>query len=229
MNINVDIKNSSNHNHLPHIDESRDINTTFQSGRFNITKIRSDEINEKITPITPTASVTPITPTAWVNVSAELPKNVYEIFDNLILNIFEMTKQVYSENINENNLPFHFEFNSNGTLQSVNIRNYEMFNEFFESKINILNLCNSNVKLPSSINNEHLNFVIGLVNDVNLLKHEIMKLFGGNLFPMFPECVGYVYNLYSSSLLKLEPHEFLRIDECSILKYFKYKLNKKMK
>ena len=210
--MNNNIKNSSNHNNLSYINESRDINTTFQSGRFNITKIRSDDINEKITSM---------------NVNAELPKNVYEIFDNVILNIFEMTEQVYSENIDENNLPFHFEFNTNGTLQSVNIRNYEMFNEFFESKINILNLCNSNVKLPSSINNEHLNFVIGLVNDTNLLKYEIMRLFGGNLFPMFPECVGYVYNLYSSSLLKFEPHEFLRIDEYSILKYFKYKLNEK--
>ena len=148
-----------------------------------------------------------------------------EIFDVFMLKLFDIVRQVYLGCYNEE-VPFYFEFETDGTLKSAKLKDSERFNELFGSKINMLKLYNSRVKILC--NNQYLNYMIKMVDDENLLKCEIMKLLGGNLFPMFPECIGFVYNLYYSSLLKFDPHEFLKIDENCLLKYFKYKINQNM-
>lgn len=174
---------------------TKENNITIQRGRFLITKVKSEMINDNI-----------------------------EIFDDLLLKLFDIVKLARMKDYNDDNVPFHFEFDPNGTLKSVKITDNDKFNELFGTKINIIKLFNSCVKI--SCNNQYLNYMLEMVDDKKLLKREVMKLFGGNLFPMFPECVGYIYNLYYSSLLQFKPHEYLHIDENYLLKYFKYKLNK---
>lgn len=149
--------------------------------------------------------------------------NYNEFFDSFMLKLFDIVRQVYLGCYDEE-VPFYFEFETDGTLKSAKLKDVEQFNELFGSKINMLKLYNSRVKILC--NNQYLNYMIKMVDNENLLKCEIMKMFGGDLFPMFPECVGYVYNLYQSALIKFDPHEFFSIDECCLLKYFKYKINK---
>lgn len=176
-------------------------NTTIHSGRFYITKTKTNENTENI--------------------------NDFEYFnyiiDSVVLELFNMIKQVNVDNQAQNSLPLDFEFDTNGNLQNVTISDVNLFNKHFESKINILQKYNQLVKL--TYKSEYIKYILDFVDDINLFKRDIMKTFGGNLFPMFPECVGYIYNLYSISLLKFEPHEFFMIDECIILKYIKQKLN----
>ena len=63
-----------------------------------------------------------------------------------------------------------------------------------------------------------------LVDDVNSLIKDIMYKNGGNIFPMFPECIGYVYKKYS--LLPLcKPREYLVINENILINYLKNKIN----
>lgn len=174
---------------------TKDVNITIQSGRFFITKVKSEIIGDNV-----------------------------EIFDDLLLKLFDIVKQAFLKDHDDENLPFRFEFNPNGTLESVKLTDNNKFNKLFGSKINMIKSFNSCVKI--SCNNQYLNYMMEMVDDKSLLKQEVMKLFGGNLFPMFPECVGYIYNLYHSSLLQFKPHEYLYIDENCLLKYFRYKLNK---
>lgn len=172
---------------------TKEIDVTIQSGRFFITKVKSEIMNDDI-----------------------------EIFDDFMLKLFDIIRRARL-GYNDENVPFHFEFDPNGTLESVKLIDNDKFNKLFGSKINTIKLFNSCVNI--SCNNQHLNYMMEIVDDKNLLKHEVMKLLGGNLFPMFPECVGYIYNLYCSSLLQFQPHEYLCIDENCLLKYFRYKLN----
>ena len=177
---------------------TKEIDVTIQSGRFFITKVNSEIMDDDDDDI--------------------------EIFDDFMLKLFDVIRRARLEGYDDENVPFHFVFDPNGTLESVKLTDNNKFNELFGSKINIIKSFNSCVKI--SCNNQHLNYMMEIVDDKNLLKHEVMKLLGGNLFPMFPECVGYIYNLYYSSLLQFKPHEYLYIDENCLLKYFRYKLNK---
>ena len=142
-----------------------DTTTTIKSGRFFITKLKCDEVDEN------------------------------EIFDTFMLKLFDTVRRVYLGCYDEE-VPFYFEFETDGTLKSAKLKDSERFNELFSSKINMLKMYNSRIEILC--NNQYLNYMIKMVDDKNLLKREIMKLFGGDLFPMFPECVGYVYNLYHS-------------------------------
>lgn len=187
-------------------------NTTIHSGRFYITKTKTNENTEN------------------VMLNNITNKNINEseyfnyIIDSVVLELFNKIKQVYVDSSTENSEnSLHFDFDSNGNLQNVIIKDVNLFNKHFGSKINILQKYNQLVKLTYI--SEHIKYILDFVDDINLFKRDIMKTFGGNLFPMFPECVGYIYNLYSMSLLKFEPHEFFMIDESIILKYIKQKLN----
>lgn len=186
-------------------------NTTIHSGRFYITKTKTNENMEN----------------TMLNSISNKNINDFEYFnyiiDSVVLELFNMIKQVYADSSTQNLLPLDFEFDTNGNLQNVTISDVSLFNKHFESKINILQKYNQLVKL--TYKSEYIKYILDFVDDINLFKRDIMKTFGGNLFPMFPECVGYIYNLYSISLLKFEPHEFFMIDECIILKYIKQKLN----
>ena len=186
-------------------------NTTIHSGRFYITKTKTNENAEN----------------TMLNNISNKNINYFEYFnyiiDSVVLELFNMIKQVYADSSTQNLLPLDFEFDTNGNLQNVTISDVSLFNKHFESKINILQKYNQLVKL--TYKSEYIKYILDFVDDINLFKRDIMKTFGGNLFPMFPECVGYIYNLYSISLLKFEPHEFFMIDECIILKYIKQKLN----
>ena len=182
-------------------------NTTIHSGRFYITKTKTNENTEN----------------TMLNSISNININDFEYFnyiiDSVVLELFNMIKQVNVDNRIQNSLPLEFEFDTNGNLQNVTIGDASLFNKHFESKINILQKYNQLVKL--TYKSEYIKYILDFVDNINLFKRDVMKTFGGNLFPMFPECVGYIYNLYSMSLLKFEPHEFFMIDECVILKYIK--------
>lgn len=82
--------------------------------------------------------------------------------------MFNKIKQVYVDSSTENSEnsenSLHFEFDSNGNLQNVTIKDVNLFNKHFGSKINILQKYNQLVKL--TYKSEHIKYILDFVDDI---------------------------------------------------------------
>ena len=131
-------------------------NTTIHSGRFYITKTKTNENTEN------------------VMLNNITNKNINEseyfnyIIDSVVLELFNKIKQVYVDSSTENSEnsenSLHFDFDSNGNLQNVIIKDVNLFNKHFGSKINILQKYNQLVKL--TYKSEHIKYILDFVDDI---------------------------------------------------------------
>lgn len=125
-------------------------NTTIHSDRFYITKTKTNENSENV--MLNSISNKNINDSEYFNY----------IIDSVVLELFNHIKQVYVDSSTENSL--HFEFDSNGNLQNVTIKDVNLFNKCFGSKINILQKYNQLVKL--TYKSEHIKYILGFVDDI---------------------------------------------------------------
>ena len=131
-------------------------NTTIHSGRFCITKTKTNENTENV--MLNNISNKNINNSEYFNY----------IIDSVVLELFNKIKQVYVDSSTENSEnsenSLHFEFDSNGNLQNVTIKDVNLFNKHFGSKINILQKYNQLVKL--TYKSEHIKYILGFVDDI---------------------------------------------------------------
>ena len=140
---------------------------------------------------------------------------VIQTLDNVVTNIID--------NYRDANYPLSIEFNANvPTL--VTIKNKTAFNKLFKTSIEVLNKFDVN-SVEFKIQNNEFDNVLNLIEDKCKLKENILNWGGGNLFYMFPSCVGFAFMQYYDSLLRFDaPHELLCIDSDTLKKYIKDKL-----
>lgn len=117
----------------------------------------------------------------------------------------------------------HIEY-VNNLPSKVFISDSSLFNKTYGESIEILNKYDyNNVKFK--LNNNEFEEVLKLFENENDLKKKIHEHFGGNVFYMFPACVGYALFKYVNSLIKInEPHELTHIDSETLTSYIKHKL-----
>lgn len=119
--------------------------------------------------------------------------------------------------------PFSIEYNSDKSIRKINVVNNDLFMSMFGQYIEYIKKCNEYVYI--SYTKKITKHIINtLVDDVNILIKDIMYKNGGNIFSMFPECIGYVYKEYSSLSL-CKPRDYLVINENVLINYLKNKIN----
>lgn len=145
---------------------------------------------------------------------------VYDAFDIVINMLYKIINEV--DTINHEN-PFSIEYNSDKSIRKVNVVNNDLFMSMFGQYIEYIRKCNEYIYIlyTKKITKHIINT---LVDDVNVLIKDIMYKNGGNIFPMFPECIGYVYKEYSSLPL-CKPRDYLVINENILINYLKNKIN----
>ena len=144
---------------------------------------------------------------------------MYDAFDIVINMLYQIINEVDS-NVSQ---LFSIEYNDDKSIRRINIVNNDLFMSIFGQYIEHIKKCNDYVYIlyTKKITKHIINT---LVDDVNSLIKDIMYKNGGNIFPMFPECIGYVYKEYS--LLPLcKPREYLVINENVLINYLKNKIN----
>lgn len=145
---------------------------------------------------------------------------VYDAFDIVINMLYQIINEVdyrYHDN------PFSIEYNSDKSIRKINVVNNDLFMSMFGEYIEYIKKCNEYVYiLYTKKTTKHI--INTLVDDVNDLIKDIMYKNGGNIFPMFPECIGYVYKEYSSLPL-CKPRDYLVINENVLINYLKNKIN----
>ena len=145
---------------------------------------------------------------------------IYNAFDIVINMLYKIINEV-NDNISQ---PFSIEYNGNNSIRKVNVVNNDLFMSMFGQYIEYIKKCNEYVYIlyTKKITKHIINT---LVDDVNDLIKDIMYKNVGNIFPMFPECIGYVYKEYSSLPLLCKPREYLVINENILINYLKNKIN----
>ena len=144
---------------------------------------------------------------------------MYDAFDIVINMLYQIINEVDS-NVSQ---LLSIEYNDDKSIRRINIVNNDLFMSIFGQYIEHIKKCNDYVYIlyTKKITKHIINT---LVDDVNSLIKDIMYKNGGNIFPMFPECIGYVYKEYS--LLPLcKPREYLVINENVLINYLKNKIN----
>lgn len=145
---------------------------------------------------------------------------VYDAFDIVINMLYQIINEVdnkYHDN------PFSIEYNDDKSIRKINVVNNDLFMSMFGQYIEYIKKCNESIYIlyTKKITKHIINT---LVDDVNVLIKDIMYKNGGNIFPMFPECIGYVYKEYSSLSL-CKPRDYLVINENILINYLKNKIN----
>lgn len=112
-------------------------------------------------------------------------------------------------------LPIHslalkYEFNPSGELIHVTVNDAQTFNSLFSTLIETIKRLEDCISIAFS-NSENENLLNALFN-ISELKRNTMLYYGGNMFSMFPPCVGYVYNTKNYTLI---------INESEVLSYLK--------
>lgn len=145
---------------------------------------------------------------------------VYDAFDIVINMLYKIINEV--DTINHEN-PFSIEYDSDNSIRKINVVNNDLFMSMFGQYIEYIKKCNEYIYIlyTKKITKHIINT---LVDDVNVLIKDIMYKNGGNIFPMFPECIGYVYKEYSSLPL-CKPRDYLVINENILINYLKNKIN----
>ena len=145
-----------------------------------------------------------------------IDESLFKDFDEFILKLHRVVTN------KESVTPFKLEFNKFGDLVHVVVTDKTLFNDEFGPYMKMLHKCNKRVRIGPC--GEVLeNIIAGLHCIVDSLECNIIKTYGGNVFPMFPECVGYVYKLFTY-FGGSDPHEYLEIDSDDVVRYLREKL-----
>lgn len=136
-----------------------------------------------------------------------------------LLSLIHKIIDIISEEINfsrtESLLPIHslalkYEFDTSGKLVKASINDERTFSSLFSEYVERIRQLEDCISINfSNIENEKL---FNTIFNIPELKHNVMLHYGGNVFSMFPPCVGYVYETKNETLM---------IEESEIINYVK--------